>query len=401
MDDLHRLREQELRALNEQLDKQKEEFVRQANEVVRAQEDRLSRNPTAEVDSVRLSQDLRRSETNAARESFSSDAGVLPGAAMPPLLPAPTANQEARRAVLEAAAEKREAEADEASDASPPVLPAAAAAISDQVPPRSRPGSARVRSGVCASAGVCSDAGSAAPRTGSTSQPQSVCGSGSPAIADGSAIGGDEAPAMSGAAEARYSKAQLAVTREEVERLRSLLAAKTTALAEAEANAKELQQRATKHERAERTLLATVEKERAATAEERRRADALERELSLLRKDNEDASRRERNAGPEQRAKDVRLNRALEELQKTKEQLKLLREEREELGGAARAEALRMASENTKLRKRQSELLLAFKKQAKLIDVLKRQKLHVEAATLLSFTEEEFSRTLELGESMA
>ena len=64
----------------------------------------------------------------------------------------------------------------------------------------------------------------------------------------------------------------------------------------------------------------------------------------------------------------------------------------------ARTDAQRLATENARLRRRQSDLILAFKKQAKLIDVLKRQKLHVEAARMLSFTEEEFSRTLELGE---
>ena len=61
----------------------------------------------------------------------------------------------------------------------------------------------------------------------------------------------------------------------------------------------------------------------------------------------------------------------------------------------------RLAADNNRLRKRQGELLLAFRKQAKLIDVLKRQKLHVEAATLLGFTESEFTKTLELGEALA
>jgi hypothetical protein len=62
----------------------------------------------------------------------------------------------------------------------------------------------------------------------------------------------------------------------------------------------------------------------------------------------------------------------------------------------AQAEFNQVVANNKKLERQRSDLMAAFKRQVKLIDVLKRQKVHVEAARMLQFTEDEFCAALEM-----
>ena len=98
--------------------------------------------------------------------------------------------------------------------------------------------------------------------------------------------------------------------------------------------------------------------------------------------------------------KDVRLQRALEELEKCQAQLKEKENSNEGGSGSAAGSAERhqiqhLTTENKKLEAQRVELLACIRKQSKLIDVLKRQKMHLEAAKLLQITEEEFTKALE------
>jgi chromosome segregation ATPase len=93
----------------------------------------------------------------------------------------------------------------------------------------------------------------------------------------------------------------------------------------------------------------------------------------------------------------VRLNRALEQVAALKEAQQVEERERVKVNsGAADGQVEKYLSEIRKLERQKKELLTAFKKQLKLIDVLKRQKLHMEAAMQLGFTETEFNQVLEL-----
>lgn len=109
------------------------------------------------------------------------------------------------------------------------------------------------------------------------------------------------------------------------------------------------------------------------------------------------ASQERKAAEADARAREVRLQRALEEVEKYKALLSDVKAGERDLKDASKEDVRRLQTDNRKLERQKAELVVAFKKQLKLIDVLKRQKVHLEAARCLQFSEEEFMRLLDLG----
>nr|XP_045016722.1 testis-expressed protein 9 isoform X6 [Jaculus jaculus] len=133
--------------------------------------------------------------------------------------------------------------------------------------------------------------------------------------------------------------------------------------------------------------------------EANKKCDGLQQQLSSVERELENKRRLQKQAATSHSATEVRLNRALEEAEKYKLELSKLRQSNKDIADEELKKIEVLKSENKKLEKQKGELMIGFKKQLKLIDVLKRQKMHIEAAKMLSFTEEEFMKALEWGSS--
>lgn len=105
-----------------------------------------------------------------------------------------------------------------------------------------------------------------------------------------------------------------------------------------------------------------------------------------------------RRVEDESRTREVRLKRAMEEVDRYRGLLERAKGAEREGRDVARADYTKLLADKKKLEKQKAELMVGFRKQLKLIDVLKRQKVHLEAAQMLSFTEEEFMKILQLGQ---
>ena len=144
-----------------------------------------------------------------------------------------------------------------------------------------------------------------------------------------------------------------------------------------------------------RNLNTQLEKSRGELEDVRQKFNILEEDNSLLKKEVEEAKKESKKNLSKKSSSDIRLNRALEEAAKLRGQLQAAERDKKDATENGKKSIDELTLRTKFLEKQRNELLHGFKKQMELIDVLKRQKLHLEAAHVLKYTEEEFMQTLD------
>ncbi|XP_060767827.1 testis-expressed protein 9 [Neoarius graeffei] len=198
-------------------------------------------------------------------------------------------------------------------------------------------------------------------------------------------------------AQIRYLKAKLRVMQEELNRLSNELNKKDKENGVLSSKLKEAEQDRVKLQRTTSTQQMQLEKQRALAEDANRNCDGLRLQVSALQKEVEGMKRAQKQVSSSHNATEVRLNRALEEAERSKAELNKLKQSSKDSANQEQQMIAALQAEHKKLEKQKAELITAFKKQLKLIDILKRQKMHFEAAKMMSFTEEEFMKALDWG----
>ncbi|XP_036049306.1 testis-expressed protein 9 isoform X2 [Onychomys torridus] len=200
-------------------------------------------------------------------------------------------------------------------------------------------------------------------------------------------------------AQIRFLKAKLHVMQEELDSVVCECSKKEDEIQDLKSKVKSFEEDCVRQQQTITSQQSQVEKYKNLFEEANRKCDGLQQQLSSLERELETKRRLQKQAATSQSATEVRLNRALEEAEKYKLELSKLRQSNKDIANEDHQKIEVLKSENKKLERQKGELMIGFKKQLKLIDILKRQKMHIEAAKMLSFSEEEFMKALEWGSS--
>ncbi|PRP73397.1 hypothetical protein PROFUN_09627 [Planoprotostelium fungivorum] len=131
------------------------------------------------------------------------------------------------------------------------------------------------------------------------------------------------------------------------------------------------------------TLEARLAKSQAKIDEVNKKLNLLQQQLQQGHREMDTIAKEKKHAENDRAQREGRLNRALEDVEKFKEALRLAKNAETNANITLKQTVEKLATENKKLERQKADLLSAFQKQLKLIDILKRQKLHLEVAKKL------------------
>ncbi|XP_033023493.1 testis-expressed protein 9 [Lacerta agilis] len=200
-------------------------------------------------------------------------------------------------------------------------------------------------------------------------------------------------------AQIRFLKAKLRVMQEELDAMGLECSKKDEENRDLSRSLKEAEEECGRLQRTASVQQSQIEKYKMLSEEANRKSEGLQQKSSALEKQLENLKRAQKQASASQSTMEVRFNRALEEAEKYKMEVNKLKESKKDLVNQEQTKLEELKIEIRRLEKQKGDLMAGFKKQLRLIDILKRQKMHIEAARMLSFTEEEFMKALESGNS--
>nr|XP_015808501.2 testis-expressed protein 9 [Nothobranchius furzeri] len=189
-------------------------------------------------------------------------------------------------------------------------------------------------------------------------------------------------------AQTRVLKATLRIMQEELDQLSCEYYKRDDENVKLRAKLKEVEEDRARMQKTTKIQQTLIEKHRILAEESAKKSDGLQLQVSALQKEIENLNRSQKQAAAVHITVEVRLNRALEEVEKLRSELDKTKKINKDQISKELQSKENLLAENKMLKKQKLEIIVGFKKQLKLIDILERQKMHLEAAKLLSFTED-------------
>jgi len=191
----------------------------------------------------------------------------------------------------------------------------------------------------------------------------------------------------------RFLRARCRVLQDEVNRLQKEYQLTNDKWHQARRQAQDRAEHITKLEKSSEKQRKDFDKLKLASEKEISKATEAEQKFQSIKRELDDFKLKNKKQKVSQN--DVRLQRALEEVKKYKNELNDALRRNRDIGEVKKHEYSEIEKEKNKFKKINSELKIIIQKQSKLVEVLRKKCAHLEAARVLEFTEEEFMKALD------